>query len=64
MTAESQDKRITWKISHFKKTVVSDSEDDWETDVQAQPQELWRSIRKRASLDRYGQLIPSRIINV
>ena len=57
--AESQDKRITWNISHFKKIVVSDSEDDWEPYLQAQPQELRRSVRKRAPVDRYGQLIPS-----
>ena len=30
VTAESQDKRITRNISHFKKIVVSNSEDDWE----------------------------------
>ena len=33
VTAGSQDKRITWNISHFKKIVVSDSEDDWEPHV-------------------------------
>ena len=37
---------ITRNISHFKKIVVSDSEDDWEPPVQSQPQELRRSVRK------------------
>ena len=64
VVAESQDKRITRNISHFKKIVVSDSEDDWEPHVQAQPQELRRSVRKRAPVDRYGQLIPSGLVNV
>ena len=53
VTAESQDKRITWNISHFKKIVVSDSEDDWEPHVQSQPQELRRSISKKKSTSRY-----------
>ena len=49
VTAKSQDKRITWNISHFKNLVVSDSdEDDWEpqqqVQPQVQPQELRRSV--------------------
>ena len=69
VTAESQDKRITRNISHFTKLVVSDSdEDDWEPQQQVhphvQPQELRRSVRKRALVNRYGQLIPSELVNV
>ena len=64
VTAESQDRPITRNISHFKKIVVSDSEGDREPHVQSQPQELRRSVRKRAQVDRYGQLIPSGLVNV
>ena len=64
VTAESRDKCITRNISHSKKTVVSDSEDDWGPHVQVQPEQLRRSVRKRAPVDRYGQLILSGLVNV
>ena len=51
-------------MSHFKQIVVNDSEDDWEPHLKAQPRELWRSVRKRAAVDRYGQLILSGLVNV
>ena len=67
VTAERQGKCITRDVSHFKKIVASDSEDDWDNQhqVQHQPELLIRrSERRRVPVHKYGQPIPSGLVNM
>ena len=62
VTAERQGKCITRNVSHFKKIVANDSEDDW--DNQHQELLIRRSERRRVPVHRYGQPIPSGLVNM
>ena len=61
--AENEELKRTRNISHFKKVRKDDSDDEIELEVnEGKPIELRRYTRQRKHVERYGQVLPSGLI--
>jgi len=61
--AENEEHKRTRNISNFKKVRKDDSDDEIEPEVnEGKPIELRRSARQRKHVERYGQVLPSGLI--